>query len=551
MWKTYARLCACGLLAAQSVVGSHAYAAVPASAAGAGVARENAPDTFTIEAFDVTGVTKLSTNEIERTIYPHTGPGRTRDDVEAARKALQEAYAAKGYGAVIVDVPVQNHASFAQGIVQISVSEAPLGQVRVIGSRFHSLWIARDQIPALIEGEPVNLQALQTQVGAANHFPDRTIDPQFKPGRVPGEIDVDLKVTDQHPLHASVELDNDASPATSLLRLTATARYTNLFQTGQAASLTYVVAPENRNDTEVFAGSYTAPILNSPWTLSLSGYHSNSNVASLGGSSVLGRGFQVGFRVLYRLPTTGITQSLSIGADFKDFKQNIEVNGVAVTTAPITYVPLEVQYALSGATEHTSYDLSLGTTMGLRAIKEVVCIEQSGVCVLADAFQNREQYSTENFVRGNLSLDFSYAFKDDMIAAFRLNGQLADSHLITNEQFAAGGMQSVRGYYSSEAVGDNGIAPSLELRSPSIAPLVGRWLNDARFFGFADTAFIHVNDTLAGQHADFKMIGVGGGLRVRLLDRFSGEVLGAVPITNGPVTTKFHPRVNFQIKGDF
>jgi hypothetical protein len=40
-------------------------------------------------------------------------------------------------------------------------------------------------------------------------------------------------------------------------------------------------------------------------------------------------------------------------------------------------------------------------------------------------------------------------------------------------------------------------------------------------------------------------------LRVRLLDRFSGEVLGAVPITSGPATTKFHPRVNFQVKGDF
>ncbi len=504
-----------------------------------------------MQAFDVSGVTRLSTDEVERLVYSHVGPDRTKDDVEAARKALQDAYAAKGYGAVIVDIPVQDHDSFAQGIVQIAVSEAPVGQVRVVGSRFHSLWVARDQIPALAEGEPVNLKALQSQVAAANHFPDRTIDPQFKPGRVAGEIDVDLKITDQHPLHASVELDNDASPATSPLRLTASVRYTNLFQTGQSASFTYVVAPENRNDTEVFAGSYTAPILNTPWTLSLSGYRSNSNVASLGGSSVLGRGFQVGFRALYRLPSAGISQSLSFGADFKDFKQNILINGAPFSTAPITYVPLEIQYALSGATEHTSYDLSVGTTLGLRAIKQVVCIPQGITCVPADAFQNREQYSNENFVRGNLTFDFSYAFTNDMIAAFRLNGQFADSHLITNEQFAAGGMSSVRGYYSSEAVGDNGIAPSLELRSPSLASLGGSWLNEARLFGFADAAFIHVNQALPGQHADFKLFGMGGGLRVRLFNRFTGEVLGAVPILNGPATTRLHPRVNFQVKGDF
>lgn len=552
MWGTYARLCACGLLAAQTVVDDRVLAAVQPTTAQAGAARQqSAPDRFTVQAFDVSGVTKLTTDEVERLVYPHVGPGRTQGDVEAARKALQDAYAAKGYGAVIVDIPVQDHDSFAAGIVQIAVSESPVGQLRVVGSRFHSLWVARDQVPALVEGQPIDLKALQTQVSAANHFPDRTIDPQFKPGRVPGEIDVDLKITDHHPLHASVALDNDASPSTSPLRLTANARYTNLFQTGQSISFTYVVAPENRNDTEVFAGSYTAPILNTPWTLSLSGYHSNSNVAALGGSSVLGRGFQVGFRVLYRLPSTGLSQSLSVGADFKDFKQNILVKGTPVSTAPIKYIPLEIQYALAGATEHTSYDLSLGTTLGLRAIRQVVCIPQGTTCIPADAFQNREQSSTENFVRGNLAFDFSYAFKSDIIAAFRLNGQLADSHLITNEQFAAGGMQSVRGYYSSEAVGDNGIAPSLELRSPSLASLLGPWLTEARLFGFADTAFIHVDDVLPGQHADFDLIGLGGGLRVRILDRFTGEVLGAVPLTTGPATTRYHPRVDFQVKGDF
>jgi hemolysin activation/secretion protein len=558
MWGVYARLCACGLLAAQSVVGHHARAAAPPTTANPAAGQERAPDRFIVQAYDVSGVTRLTTDEVERLVYPHVGPGRTKDDVEAARKALQDAYAAKGYGAVIVDVPVQDHDSFAQGIVQIAVSEVPVGQVRVVGSRFHSLWVARDQVPALVEGQPVDLKALQTQVAAANHFPDRTIDPQFKPGRVAGEIDVDLKVTDQHPLHASVALDNDASPATSPLRLTASARYTNLFQTGQAISFTYVVAPENRNDTEVFAGSYTAPILNTPWTLSLSGYHSNSNVGSLGGSSVLGRGFQVGFRVLYRLPSAGLSQSLSFGADFKDFKQNILVNGVPASTAPISYVPLELQYALAGASEHTSYDLSLGTTLGIRAFRHVVsCVGETGCPTsgpnagVTDAFENREGNSNESFVRANLTLDFSYAFKNDMIAALKLNGQFADSHLITNEQFASGGLQSVRGYYSSEAVGDNGIAPSVELRSPSLAPLVGRWLNDARLFGFADSAFIHVNDVVPGQHDEFELIGLGGGLRVRLLNRFSGEVLGAVPITSGPATTKFHPRVDFQVKGDF
>ena len=529
-----------------------ALAAAIAGGAGGAPAAPDAPHTFFIQAIDVAGVTRLTPAEIEQLVYPHLGPGRDQKDVEAARKAVQDAYAARGFGAVLVDVPAQDPALFAQGIVQLAVSEAPIGLVRVIGSRFHALSVARAQVPALVEGQPLDIKALQAQVSAANRFPDRTLDPQFKPGKVAGELDVDLQVNDQRPAHASVELDNDQSPATSPLRLTASMRYTNLWQRGQTASFTYVVAPENRDDTEVFAGAYSIPFLGTPWSLSISGYDSNSNVASLGGSSVLGRGFQAGFRLLYRLPAGKVSQSISFGADFKDFKQNIFAGGVQASAAPIMYVPFEVQYAIAGASEHTSWEMSLGTTVGLRAIKQLVCISSGGTtCTTADAFQNREQFSNENFVRGNLTADFSYAFGNDTVASFKLAAQLADSHLITNEQFAAGGLSSVRGYYASEAVGDNGVSPSLELRSPSVATLFGHWLNEARLYGFADSAFIHVDSASAGQRRDFRLIGVGGGLRVQLISRLSGDVLVGVPLTSGPSTTRFHPRVNFQIKGDF
>jgi hemolysin activation/secretion protein len=527
--------------------------AAPACAAETVPAADNAPAParFFIQAFDVSGVTALPAAAIEALVYPHEGPDRTQADVEAARKAIQDAYTARGFGAVVVDIPVQQAETFSAGIVQIAVNEVPVGQVRVVGARFHSLWVARQAVPALVEGQPVNLQALQTQVSAANRFPDRSLDPQFKPGRAPGEIDVDLKMTDEHPLHASAQIDNDASPSTRPLRVTATARYTDLFQAGQAATFTYVVAPLDYHQTQVFAGSYTIPVLGTPWSVSLSAYHSNSNVASLGGSAVLGNGFQVGMRALYHLPATGTSQSLSFGADFKDFKQNIVVSGGLASAAPVRYIPVELQYALAGASEHSSYDVSLGSTLGLRVIHGVVCVPQTTGCVIADAFQNREQYSYENFVRVNFAGDYNYAFGKDFVLAARISGQLADSHLVTNEQVAGGGMQTVRGYYSSEAVGDNGIEPSLELRWPSLASWFGTWMTELRPYTFADAAFLHVDAALAGQHGDYRMIGVGSGLRLRLFGKLSGDFLAALPLTNGPVTVRRHARVNFQIKGDF
>lgn len=512
---------------------------------------ENAPETFFVEAYDVSGVTRLSAAEVEALVYPFSGPGRTKDDVEAARKALQDAYAARGYEAAVVEIPVQPIETFSQGIVQIAVNEVAVGRVRVTDSHYHSLAIARGQVPSLREGQPVDFKALQSDIASANRFPDRTISPEFKPGQVPGTLDVDLKVDDQRPLHASLELSNDASPQTRPLRLTATARYTNLFQVGHSASITYVVAPERRKDTEVFAGSYTIPFLSSAWTLALSGYYSNSDIAALGGSNVLGKGYQVGLRAVYRLPTDRTVQTISFGPDFKDFKQNILVGGKTASDAPIRYVPFELQYALAGATEHSNYTFSLGGTAGVRVIKKLACFDDGGNCVLVDQFRNREQDSNENFVRGNLSASYEYAWANDIIGSLRLSGQLADSHLITNEQFALGGLSSVRGYYSAEGVGDNGVSGSIEFKSPSFAGLVGGWMNEARLYGFIDGGLVHVVHALPGQNADFRLVGAGGGLKLRLLEAFTGNVLVSVPLTDGPVANRFDPRVSFVVRGEF
>ncbi|WP_421848909.1 ShlB/FhaC/HecB family hemolysin secretion/activation protein [Novosphingobium sp.] len=518
---------------------------------------EAAPDTFFIQAFDISGVSHLTQDEVERVVYRFSGPGRTKDDVEAARKAIQDAYAKKGLEAVVVEVPVQDRDSFAQGIVQIAVAEAPAGLIRVVDAKYHSLWVARQQVPSLKEGKPIDFKALQGDLAIANRFPDRSINPEFKPGRIPGTVDVDLRMTDERPLHASVDFNNDASPNTSPLRTSASVRYTNLWQAGHSFAFTYIVAPQNRAETEVFSASYTVPLLSAPWSFSLSGYHSNSNVAAAGGSAVLGKGYQIGLRAIWQLPASRTVQTISFGPDFKSFEQKILVGSTLANSSPIRYIPFEVAYSLAGGSDRSSYQVGLAATVGLRTIKGEVCIVVSGICVPADSFQNREQFSYENFAHVNLNLQYTRNLTSDIEADLRLAGQISDSHLITNEQFAAGGLHSVRGYYSAEAVGDDGVSTNLEVRLPSLANwLAGRgslfsWLNDARFYGFADTANLYIRNATSGQTSAFHLVGVGGGLRWRMFDKISGELVGAVPLTNGSVTRRGRPRVSFEMRGEF
>lgn len=531
------------------------------------VAPQAAPASFLIAAIDVSGATKLSAAEIETLIYPFLGPDRTNTDVIAAQKALQAAYAAKGYEAVDVEIPVQPNDMFSQGIVQLAVHEAPLGKVEVVDARHHAAETARAQVPSLVAGQPINIAALQRDVAEANRFPDRQISPKFKPGAVPGTVDVDLQVEDRTPFHASVDLNNDNSPNTRPLRLTGTARYTNLWGAGHTLTVTGSFAPQNRKQSAVVSGSYSAPLIGTPWSILVFGYRSNSNVAALGGTNVLGNGYQIGLRATYKLPGDKLYQQLSFGPDFKSFKESISLLGQPLQPTRIRYVPLVAEYSASGVGERSNFGLTLGATGGLRVVKRDDCFESNftgapppdvltcplgnGTGIVADQFTGRAIDASENFVHLNLDFNYTRSLVRDLQIALRLSGQLADSSLVTNEQFSLGGLSNVRGYYLSEAVGDDGVNGSIELRTPDWGPAIGGFVDSVRLFGFVDGGYARVRKPAAGQQRSFRLVGTGGGIRLQIFRLVTGELVVGVPLRRGPISDRGDPRTVFSLKGEF
>lgn len=537
---------------------------------------ERAPDKFPIYAIDVTGVTKLSSRELERIIYPFTGPERSNVDVEAARKAIQDAYVAKGYESVLVESPLQTRELFAAGVISIAVNESPVANVRVVGSKYHSDRVVRNQLPSIAEGEPLDFKALQTEFAAADRFPDRKVEFSPKPGEKPGTIDVDLIVKDELPLHSTLELNNDNSASTTRLRLNGSVRYTDLWKLGHTLSANFVIAPERRSDSSVVAGSYVAPLIGTPWTLTLSGYRSNSNVAALSGTNVLGKGYQVGLRAAYRLPSKDSFQSVGFAADFKNFDQDVIFNGVSVGRTPIRYVPVTLDYSIFAADSDSGFAKRIGTstfgvttsaTLGIRAIKRQLCIDTSGgqslvvdrsECaaklagrILDDQFTNSAVFSSENFVHLNLGFNYSLATASDWVLTTSWAVQVSDVHLVTNEQFSAGGRSTVRGYFESEAVGDQGFVSTFELAAPSLAPMLGQYVDELRAYGFVDSGYVRTLATLPGVRSYSKLLSVGGGARIRLFDQLYGEVIVGVPLNAGTATKKGEPRTVFVVRGEF
>ncbi|XRD91010.1 ShlB/FhaC/HecB family hemolysin secretion/activation protein [Dyella nitratireducens] len=494
----------------------------------------SAPAKFQVNEYLVRGNTLLQPDDIENTVDPYLGPGRSMDDVHGARDALQKLYQSKGYQSVVIEIPPQQ---VKNGVILLQVAENSIGRLRVEGAKYHSPQEIRDAVPSLAQGTVPNFNQVQKELTDLNRQPGQQVVPLLSPGSMPQTMDVTLKVNDTYPLHASVEVNNDHSAYTPDLRTIATVRYDNLWQLGQSISATYIVAPQDRHATEVYALSYLAP-LSKNWSLLGSAYKSNSNANTLGGTTVLGKGNAVSLQATDQLPVLGgdYTQMVSFGVSRKHFEQNITLGGNTLQ-APLTYYPLSAAYTGQRTTDKSTTSLTFTGTFGWR-----------GVGSSNQAFDNQRYNARDNFA--DLRFDFNYvhSFAGDFAVATRASAQASDQPLISSEQFAAGGMSSVRGYLSAEETADNGAIASVELRTPSIHAWVGSFADDWRFHLFVDSARLMLIDPLAEQRGRFTLLSTGVGTSFTVFHDLSGDVEYAYPLRAGVQTRAHDGHLLFSVK---
>jgi hemolysin activation/secretion protein len=493
-----------------------------------------------ISEYIVRGNTVLDARTIEKTVTPFLGPKRTLKDIEAARDALLAVYNAKGYQSVYVDLPEQQ---VAGGVVFLVVNETKVGRVRVVGAQYNSPTEVRKQVPALKEGAVPDFTQAQAELTALNRSPKRQVMPLVKQGVVPGTMDVDLKVDDSSPWQGSVGLNNDYSADTVHLRATATITNDNLFQLGHTASLTFYTSPQDMSQTRVWSGSYNAPLRGTDWALEASGYVSNSNTATVGGTGVLGKGHTIGLKAIYTVPNAGLWwHTFSAGIDFKDTEQTLSLFGFD-SKVPLKYAPVTLAYAGLLQTERSSYGLNMSLVSGTRSIL--------GYGDNRDVFDNSRVDALPSFIILKGDTNITYDFENKMQAGFRLAGQLTDSPLVSGEQIAGGGMTSVRGYMSAEATGDYGLVGSIELRSKPLDYLKSLHVESWRAYTFIDGARLGLRDPLVEQEDIFSLASVGFGTSFNVTPAVSGRLDLGYPLLAGPRTRRHAPMLNFSLNASY
>lgn len=508
-----------------------------AGAARAQEVRAEQARRFPIEEFRVEGNTLLPTAMIETAVTPFLGPNRTVDDVEKARTALDTLYAKQGYPTAAAEIPEQDP---SDGIVVLRVTERRVGRLRVKGSRYFSLQEIRDHIPSLAEGKVPNIDDVQRDIVALNQWPDRRVTPVLRPGAAPGTVDVDLNVKDTLPLQASIELNNRQSVNTTPLRVSASVSYANLWQRGDAISLSYQLSPQMISNTAVFSTSYLYRIQNSNLSVLVSYLHSNSNVATVGSTDVLGKGDIIGSRLQIPLGTEGeFSHSIAVGADYKNFIDNV-VLGASSSQTPVTYTPAVAQYQASWVGDADETLLNNSLVLGNSVYGSTTqALDQK-------RYQARPAFA---YSRGDLTR------RDDLPRGWQswlhASGQITGDSLISNEQFAIGGMDTVRGYYEAEAIGDWGAGLQAELRSPAYERSISGSVSELRGFTFVDAARTGINNPLPQQIISYSFASTGAGVRMRLLDNFNADFVGAHVLMAGPNTHAGNNRLLFRLNGAF
>jgi len=494
---------------------------------------------FYIQEYRVEGGGQLlSRDETEAAVYPYLGPYRTAADVEQARAALEKAYRDKGFQTVTVEIPPQHART---GIITLQVVPGQIGRLNVIGSRYFSIDQIKREAPSLQEGASPNFTQVTHDLVALNQLSDRRVTPTLRAGEIPGTVDVDLNVQDTPPLHGSLELNNRYSANTTPLRINGAVNYDNLWQLEHSIGFSFQLSPEDLTQVKVFSGYYLARIPGIDWlSLIAQGTSQNSGVNTLGGIGVVGNGDIVGGRAVITLPQlAGYYHSLSLGVDYKHFTQDVTIAGIESNT-PVTYYPFSAAYSGSWVGKGQETDLNASVNLSFRELGS------SGAL-----FQDNRYGADASYIyfRGDLS------HTHDLPGGFQIfvkaQGQAADKPLVNSEQFSGGGLGTVRGYLESEELGDNGIFGSMEMRSPSLTDVLGKSVDEWRFYVFGEGGLLAIDDPLPEQQVQFRLASVGAGTRIKLQDHYNGSFDVGLPLDNGTNTNAYEPLLTFRVWAEF
>ena len=225
---------------------------------------------------------------------------------------------------------------------------------------------------------------------------------------------------------------------------------------------------------------------------------------------------------------------------------NPPINTVVVSPTPtafrpLEYLPLALNYDASWHNPHVTVSGGLGLSANAW---------YSGSRTNLDKITESKE-STGHWVILTPSVQVQIPIHTNWTTVVRADGQWASEPLISNEQFGAGGVNSVRGYREGEVFGDTGWHVSLEEQTPphlvgivyGKTPLV---IRGVVYMDYAQTFFL---DPQGRDPIDLWGMGFGGVASIG--PHWETRFLFSLPLISTATTEAWNPFFNFALTAQF
>jgi hemolysin activation/secretion protein len=416
-------------------------ASVPSSAAQGAPAGQQQVQ---VRAFGFVGNQRVSTATLESAVQPFLGQSLDMAGIQRAVEAVRQVYREAGWMAHVF-LPAQD---VTAGRIQMEISEAVLGQARVLGSATHLAPGVVDAVLAeqLAPGQPIAQARLERALMLLGDLPGVAVTSSFARGAVPGQTDLLVTVDDKSNFSGSVALDNQGSSGAdkgrALPRLVATLNVGNPLQWGDQASLSALKA----QGSEYARAGYTVPVGPDGWRLGAYASRMAYDMTA-SGAQFSGNANTYGFNASYPLLRSQ-ARNVSLSSTLEE--KSFENRAVPGDGSEFRIRVANVSASVNGQDGWLGGGLS-SAVLGLSA-GEVKPITQ-----LPDA-------STQgHYSKWTLALSRMQALSSTLSASLLFNLQRSGDRLDSSEKMYFGGAYGVRAYPMSEGPARNGESLSLEV----------------------------------------------------------------------------------------
>lgn len=493
-------------------------------------------NTFLLKKVNLVGVESFKKSEFSSIIKKYEQKKVTFNDLQNLAKEIENYYIYKGTIAVCFIPEQELDLEKAEVIVQ--VVEAKMGKLHIPehkyfdNSRLSCYW-------KIDKGEPINYDKMSQSLQLMGVNPSRSVQATMVKGKTPGTTDILLDPKVSFPIRPTFTYDREGDALTGVGRPSLGLRHNNFlglddsliagFSQGRDFSGVYLYhsIPLNCLGTSLFYG-FSKSKSSPKKEFEIFGIRSQAQSVNLSLRQVLFRGKKY-FGEIFG------------GIDFKD-KDTHLITGTQ-NRDRLRILRLGGDFVYQGRKSVTTYSTEL--SQGINAF---------GATSDKNPLASRGAKSV--FSKFNTSLLHRRRFFTTTEARLKMSMQLAGTNLMPQEQFALGGIDSVRGYPSGDFLADNAVFVSAEILLPYVY-IPGKWKFpfEAKTIRKRFTPILFVDygrgvkkRALSTEQEDITMWSFGCGLRANLTETISLRLEFGIPFGDDTISEQAESYLHFSLK---